>query len=257
MSVSKPPEPAPVSAAPAPQALLEELYRRYGDTGSGPRSVVRNLRFLRKKYAWLGVVGGAKAAKRAIDVAAAGSGLVVLAPLLGAVALAIKATDRGPVLFWQKRVGQYGREFLFPKFRSMVINAEALKDQLLAASDHGQSITFKMKKDPRVTWIGRLIRKTSIDELPQLYSVLKGDMTLVGPRPPVPREVALYSLKDRRRLDVVPGLTCIWQVSGRGDIPFPKQVELDVQYIESRSPWLDAKLLLQTVPAVLFGNGAY
>src|SRR5271166_5764761 len=131
--------------------------------------------------------------------------------------------------------------------------------QILAAmkNDHANSITFKMRNDPRVTWIGKIIRKLSIDELPQLWCVLKGDMSLVGPRPPVPSEVAEYTLRDRRRLDATPGLTCIWQVSGRGNIPFPKQVELDVQYIESQSVWLDVKLLLKTVPAVLLGKGAY
>jgi len=114
-----------------------------------------------------------------------------------------------------------------------------------------------MKRDPRVTWIGRIIRKFSIDELPQLWNVLIGDMSLVGPRPPVPAEVEQYTLSDRRRLDVIPGLTCIWQVSGRSNIPFDRQVELDVQYIESRSIWLDTKLLFKTIPAVLTGRGAY
>ena len=181
----------------------------------------------------------------------------LLAPVFACVALLIYLTDRGPIFFWQTRVGQWGREFPFPKFRSMVTNAEALKDKLLASNDHDNGITFKMKKDPRVTWIGRIIRKTSIDELPQLWCVLTGDMSLVGPRPPVPREVALYSLRDRRRLDVTPGLTCIWQVSGRGDIPFDKQVELDVLYIDSQSLWLDILLLLKTAPAILIGKGAY
>jgi lipopolysaccharide/colanic/teichoic acid biosynthesis glycosyltransferase len=114
-----------------------------------------------------------------------------------------------------------------------------------------------MKKDPRVTWIGRIIRKVSIDELPQLWNVLKGDMSLVGPRPPVPKEVELYTLSDRRRLDIIPGITCIWQVSGRGDIAFDEQVQLDVQYIESQSFWIDIKILLKTIPAVLTGKGAY
>lgn len=237
--------------------LAEELYQRYGRSAGGPGSVLRNLRFWRKKYVWLVVVGGAKALKRAIDIVAALTLLVCLAPLFAAIALAIKLTDRGPVLFWQTRVGRWGREFPFPKFRSMVVNAEKLKDALLAENQHKNSITFKMKRDPRVTWIGRIIRKLSIDELPQLWCVLKGDMSLVGPRPPVPREVAQYTLADRRRLDATPGLTCIWQVSGRGDIPFPQQVELDVQYIESQSLWFDVKLLLKTVPAVLLGKGAY
>jgi len=137
------------------------------------------------------------------------------------------------------------------------MNAEKLKDALLAQSDLKDSVTFKMKRDPRVTWIGRIIRKFSIDELPQLWCVLKGDMTLVGPRPPVPREVAAYTLADRRRLDVTPGLTCFWQVSGRSDIAFPQQVQLDVQYIESQSLWVDFVVLLKTIPAVLLGKGAY
>ena len=203
------------------------------------------------------VVGGSKLLKRIIDVLASGLLMLCLWPIFLVVAMCIKLTDGGGVLFWQTRIGLWGKEFPFPKFRSMVVNAEVLKDNLLEESDHGDSITFKMKKDPRVTWIGRFIRKVSIDELPQLWCVFKGDMSLVGPRPPVPREVAEYTLADRRRLDVIPGLTCIWQVSGRGDIPFDEQVELDVQYIESQSIWFDLKLLLSTVPAVLLGKGAY
>jgi lipopolysaccharide/colanic/teichoic acid biosynthesis glycosyltransferase len=238
--------------------LIEELYERYGRGTRGLPGLARRWRFWRKKYAWAVVVGGAKAVKRAIDIAAATAGLVALSPLFAAVAAAIKLTDGGPVLFWQSRVGRWGREFPFPKFRSMVVNAEKLKDTLLAQNQHGgDGVTFKMKRDPRVTWIGRIIRKLSVDELPQLWCVLKGDMSLVGPRPPVPREVAKYTLADRRRLDATPGLTCIWQVSGRGDIPFAQQVQLDVQYIESQSVWLDIKLLLKTVPAVLAGRGAY
>lgn len=237
--------------------LMEELYRRYGSTASGPGGLGLRLRYWRKRYGWTIIVGGAKVLKRFIDILASGILLVCLSPLFLGVALCIKLTDSGPILFWQTRIGQWGREFPFPKFRSMVVNAEALKDDLLDESDHEDSITFKMKKDPRITWIGRIIRKLSIDELPQLWCVLKGDMSLVGPRPPVPREVAEYTLADRRRLDVIPGLTCIWQVSGRGDIPFDEQVELDVQYIESQNLWVDIKILLSTIPAVLFGRGAY
>jgi lipopolysaccharide/colanic/teichoic acid biosynthesis glycosyltransferase len=234
-------------------ALSDELYRRFSGPGWPQR-----FRYWRKKYAWLLVVGGMRWLKRCVDFTAALAGAVALSPLFLAVALAIKLTDRGPVLFWQTRVGQYGREFPFPKFRSMVVNAEALKDKLLEQNQHGgEGVTFKMKRDPRITWIGRIIRKLSIDELPQLWNVLIGDMSLVGPRPPVPREVVLYTLSDRRRLDVIPGLTCIWQVSGRSDIPFDKQVELDVQYIQSQSLWLDIKLLFMTIPAVLLGKGAY
>ena len=215
------------------------------------------LRAWRKRIAWQAVVGGARALKRALDVVVAAAALAALAPLFALVAAAIKLTDRGPVLFWQTRVGQWGREIRFPKFRSMCLDAEKRKDALLAANDHAGSVTFKMKRDPRVTAVGRVIRKLSIDEMPQLWLVLTGDMSLVGPRPPVPREVEKYTLADRRRLDVKPGLTCIWQVSGRGDIPFEKQVRLDVDYIESRSLWLDLKLLFQTVPAVVLGRGAY
>jgi lipopolysaccharide/colanic/teichoic acid biosynthesis glycosyltransferase len=222
---------------------------------SAPRRA--RLRAWRKRLAWRAVVGGASALKRAVDVVVAALALVALCPLFALVAAAIKLTDGGPVLFWQTRVGQRGRELRFPKFRSMGLDAEKKKDALLAANDHGGSVTFKMKRDPRVTPVGRIIRKLSIDEMPQLWLVLTGDMSLVGPRPPVPREVEKYTLADRRRLDVKPGLTCIWQVSGRGDIPFEKQVRLDVDYIESRSLWLDLKLLFQTVPAVVLGRGAY
>lgn len=234
--------------------LIEELNHLYASDSS------RQRRFLiwRKRVTWLIIIGGARALKRLIDITASAGGLLALTPLFLAVATAIKLTDRGPALYWQTRVGQWGREFPFPKFRSMLVNADALKDTLLTQSDHGETgVTFKMKNDPRITWIGRFIRKLSIDELPQLWCVLKGDMALVGPRPPLPREVALYTLSDRRRLDVLPGLTCIWQVEGRGDIPFPEQVEMDVRYIESQSLWFDIVLLLKTVPAVLTGKGAY
>jgi lipopolysaccharide/colanic/teichoic acid biosynthesis glycosyltransferase len=231
---------------------MDELHRRYG----GYRGF-RSWRYVRKRYAWVLIVGGARLLKRLLDVSASAVGLLLVSPLLLVVALAIKLTDGGPVLFWQTRVGRWGREFRFPKFRSMVMNAERLKAQLAADSHHADQRTFKMKHDPRVTWIGRIIRKTSVDELPQLWNVLKGEMSLVGPRPPVPSEVALYTLADRRRLDVTPGLTGLWQVSGRGDVPFPQQVALDVRYIESRSLWLDLKILLATIPAVVFGKGAY
>lgn len=245
---------APGNHSPGEERLVlaEELQRRLG----GARGRQR-LRLWLKKYAWLLVVGGARLVKRMTDMSVALAGLIALSPLFLAVALAIKLTDGGPVLFWQSRVGLYGREFPFPKFRSMVVNAEAVKDQLLAQNQHADQKTFKMKRDPRITWIGRIIRKFSIDELPQLWCVLSGDMALVGPRPPVPREVDLYTLSDRRRLEIIPGLTCIWQVSGRSEIPFDRQVELDVQYIQSQSLWLDIKLLVLTVPAVLLGKGAY
>jgi len=195
--------------------------------------------------------------KRVLDIAVAMLALLAVMPGMLVVAALIKLTDGGPVLFWQTRVGKWGETFRFPKFRSMVVNAEAVQKQLLTTNVHGEGITFKMKRDPRVTWVGSLIRRTSIDELPQLWSVLRGDMSLVGPRPALEREVARYSLNDRRRLDATPGLTCIWQVSGRSDIPFPEQLRMDVEYIRQQSLWYDIKLLAKTIPAVITGRGAY
>jgi lipopolysaccharide/colanic/teichoic acid biosynthesis glycosyltransferase len=232
--------------------LMLELSERYDPHRRGPGL---QLRFWWKKYAWVVVVGGAKLVKRALDVAVSGLMLILLLPLFALIAIGIKLGDRGPILFWQARVGRWGREFPFPKFRSMVPNAEQLR--CIVESHHVDSITFKAKNDPRVTRLGRVLRKFSLDELPQLWCVLKGEMSLVGPRPPLPSEVAQYTLTDRRRLDVVPGLTCIWQTSGRSTLPFAQQLELDVQYIQSQSLWLDFKLLLKTIPAVLSGKGAH
>ena len=236
--------------------MMEALYRRYGDAGS-INSIGKRIRYFRKKYAWVLVVEMAKFFGRAIDILISLAVLIPAIPIFIVVAAAIKLTDGGPVLFSQTRVGKWGGEFQFIKFRSIVVNAEALKDTMLEQSHHQDSITFKMKKDPRITWIGRIIRKSSIDEFPQIWNVFKGEMSIVGPRPPLPKEVARYTLSDRRRLDVKPGLTCIWQVSGRGDIPFSQQVKLDAEYVESQSLWVDIKILLKTIPAVLFGRGAY
>lgn len=201
---------------------------------------------------------GGRLVKRWLDVLVAGAALLLALPFLLLIALLIKLTDGGPVLFWQMRVGKWGKPFRFPKFRSMVVDAEAVRAKLLATNQHGQQgITFKMKRDPRITWIGRFIRKTSIDELPQLWCVIKGDMSLVGPRPALVSEVERYTLDNRRRLDITPGLTCIWQVSGRSDIPFDEQCRMDVQYIEEQSVLADLRLLLKTIPAVVTGRGAY
>jgi lipopolysaccharide/colanic/teichoic acid biosynthesis glycosyltransferase len=196
-------------------------------------------------------------AKRGLDLAIALPLLILLSPLLILVAVTIKVWDRGSVFFTQTRVGKDGKEFTCYKFRSMVPHAEQLKDELLSQNHHDDPRTFKIPRDPRITWFGRIIRKTSIDELPQLLNVVAGDMSLVGPRPPVPSEVNLYSDRDRRRLHVQPGITCIWQVSGRGDLPFSEQVRLDLEYIQNRSLLLDLKLLLWTLPAVISGRGAY
>jgi lipopolysaccharide/colanic/teichoic acid biosynthesis glycosyltransferase len=181
---------------------------------------------------------------------------LLLSPLFLLVAAAIVLSDGGPVFFWQQRVGLYGELFQFPKFRSMVTDAEARKRDLLASNLHGNSVTFKMKNDPRVTRIGGFLRRSSIDELPQLWCVLKGQMSLVGPRPAVPEEVEQYAAHHRNRLHTLPGLTCIWQVSGRSEIPFERQVKLDEDYIQRRNLWLDLALLAKTVPAVLGGRGA-
>lgn len=210
-----------------------------------------------KRYDWASGGGGTRGIKRWLDIVVSALMLVLFSPLFFVIALLIKCTDRGPILFWQVRVGLWGREFRLPKFRSMVADAEELKNSLLAQSHHADCTTFKMKHDPRVTGIGRITRKLSLDELPQLWCVLTGEMSLVGPRPPMPNEVVKYTIAEQRRLSVTPGLTCIWQVSGRGDLPFNEQIVLDVQYIESQSLWLDLVLLLRTIPAVLSGSGAY
>jgi len=195
--------------------------------------------------------------KRLIDVAGAALSMVVLAPLFLVIAVLIKLESHGPVLFRQTRIGKWGRSFTMYKFRSMCADAERRKNGLLGQNEMHGGVIFKMKCDPRITRIGRIIRRGSLDELPQLWNVLKGDMSLVGPRPPVPAEVSRYSLGERRRLDVKPGITCIWQVSGRSQLPFQRQVELDLAYIESQTLLGDFKLLLKTVPAVLLGRGAY
>jgi exopolysaccharide biosynthesis polyprenyl glycosylphosphotransferase len=243
---------------PVPETRISpELLNHYENLGSpwGRRRMEWYLAWKRVSWKWL--VGGAHVTKRVLDTVGSLCALLALAPVFLVVAILIKLEDRGPIFFRQTRVGRHGREFGMFKFRSMRIDAEQRLKELLAQNEHNNGITFKIKKDPRVTNMGRFIRKYSIDELPQFWNVLVGDMSLVGPRPPVPREVALYSLADRRRLAVKPGLTCIWQISGRASIDFPGQVQLDVRYIESRSLREDIKILLKTVPAVLSGDGAY
>jgi len=195
--------------------------------------------------------------KRILDTAVSALALIMLLPLLTLTAIAIWVENPGPIFYTQIRVGLNGRHFKFYKFRSMVVNAEKIKQELAAYNESASGVIFKMKKDPRITKVGRIIRKFSIDELPQLINVLKGDMSLVGPRPPLPLEVGEYTLEERKRLHVIPGITCLWQVSGRSDIPFTDQVRLDMQYIQSASFLNDIILLLKTIPAVLTGRGAY
>jgi lipopolysaccharide/colanic/teichoic acid biosynthesis glycosyltransferase len=194
---------------------------------------------------------------RLFDLFVAAMALLILAPLLLIVVCCIVIDSPGAIFYSQKRVGINGRIFKFWKFRSMVVNAEQQNDALISDRGIADSVRFKMKQDPRITRVGKFIRKYSIDELPQLWNVLKGDMSLVGPRPPVPKEVNIYSSSDRRRIRIIPGITCIWQVSGRSEIPFEEQVKLDEDYILSASFWTNIKLLLRTIPAVLFGKGAY
>lgn len=209
-----------------------------------------------KRLSWRCIIFSAEFVKRLVDIIFSGIALILLSPLLLLVSLLIKLEDGGPVFFAQRRVGKWGREFKMFKFRSMCIDAEQRLQSVIEKNKHATGVTFKIKEDPRVTRVGRWIRKFSIDEFPQFYNVLIGDMSLVGPRPPLPREVAKYSPADRRRLEATPGLTCFWQIGGRAEIDFPEQVQLDVQYIESQSFWLDLKILVKTVPAVLLGRGA-
>lgn len=196
-------------------------------------------------------------AKRVMDSVLAGVGLLIISPLLLLTAFAVRIDSPGPALFAQVRVGKNGRHFRCWKFRSMYVDAEARKAALLNENEMTGGVLFKMRKDPRVTRVGRLIRKASIDELPQLWNVLIGDMSLVGPRPAVPSEVEQYTPYQRGRLQVKPGITCIWQVSGRSDLSFDEQVRLDLQYARTRSLAADIGLLLKTVPAVLLARGAY
>ncbi len=194
--------------------------------------------------------------KRIIDVFVSSALLIILSPLLVVVALMIKLTSRGPIFFKQLRVGLYGRKFTLLKFRTMFKDAEE-KRHLLLDRNILKGPIFKIKDDPRITRVGRIIRKFSIDELPQLLNVLRGDMSLVGPRPPIPDEVEKYESFQRRRLSMKPGMTCIWQVNGRNKIGFDDWVKLDLYYIDNWSLGLDFKILAKTVPVVLMGVGAY
>ena len=194
------------------------------------------------------------AIKRTMDVVCTSIGLILISPVMLTCALAVWLHDRGPVFFRQVRVGQNGRPFHCLKFRSMCLDAEAKQKELMAANEEDGPV-FKMKHDPRITPIGRFLRKYSLDELPQLFNVLRGDMSLVGPRPPIPSEVDQYDWWQRRRLSVRPGITCIWQVFGRNKVPFERWMEMDLQYIDNWSLSMDVKLIAQTVGTVFKGTG--
>lgn len=197
-----------------------------------------------------------RACKRVIDVVVGNIAFCLLSPLLILIGLAIKLTSPGPILYHWRVVGQNGRPFVSYKFRSMVVNADAMKAALEATNEMSGPV-FKMKADPRITPIGRVLRKFSLDELPQLWSVIKGDMSLVGPRPPLQTEYAQFSDYQKQKLRVKPGITCLWQISGRNNIrDFDQWVQLDLEYIRHWSLWLDLKILFKTIPAVVRGRGA-
>ncbi|MBN1994892.1 MAG: undecaprenyl-phosphate glucose phosphotransferase [Anaerolineae bacterium] len=204
----------------------------------------------------VGISGLSQFLKRMIDMVFSALVLVISAPLMALIALMIKMDSPGPVFFSQERVGKMGQRFTLYKFRSMVENAEEQR-QALEALNEADGPLFKIKQDPRATRLGRQLRRLSLDELPQFYNVLCGEMSLIGPRPAIPAEVEQYQEWQKRRLEVSPGITGMWQVSGRSDLTFDEMALLDIYYIENWSPALDAKIFLQTIPRVIFGNGAY
>jgi exopolysaccharide biosynthesis polyprenyl glycosylphosphotransferase len=230
--------------------MLEKFAdRRFQSTRANQRlRFVMSLWVLRNK-----IVGNLK---RALDICVASVAIAATAPIMAAAAAAIKLDSPGPVLFRQTRVGKDGEHFPCYKFRSMYIDAEQRKLELMAKNEADGPV-FKMKDDPRITRVGRVIRKLSIDELPQLFNVLKGEMSLVGPRPALPSEVARYTYDQIGRLHAIPGITGLQQVSGRSDVDFKRWVELDLQYISEQSIWKDLEILIKTIPAVLFSKGAY
>lgn len=227
---------------------------------SRPGEITLDLRdpslHLRPDEGLLGASPLERSVKRAVDLVVASVAILFLSPVFLAAALAVKLTSRGPVLYRQRRVGKDGREFSFAKFRTMVVSAD---DERLALAERNEceGPIFKIRADPRVTPVGRVLRKYSVDELPQLIHVITGHMSVVGPRPPLPQEVEQYGAWERQRLLVKPGITCLWQVSGRSDIDFETWVSLDVDYIRRWRPNLDLEIIARTVPAVLSGRGAY
>lgn len=232
-------------------ADLDQLVKELASRTRGNRR--RSLRLL----AWKVTVKTSYATKRLMDIVLSAVGMLLLSPVYLAIAAAVKLSSPGPVFFVQTRVGRYGRYFKFYKFRSMRQDAESQKAALMTRNESKDGVIFKMKDDPRITKVGRFLRRTSLDELPQLWNVFIGDMSLVGPRPPVPSEVLEYTLEDRKRLDVIPGITCLWQIKGRSEIPFNEQVRLDKEYILAPSVWKDIVILFKTIPAIIGGRGAY
>ena len=247
MSIVRECERRQVSAHIVPDLFQMSLSRvDVDDLGGVPLVGVREIGFER----------GALLIKRGIDIVGAMVGLVLGAPLLALIGVAIRLDSPGPIVFRQTRVGAAGKTFDMYKFRSMHEGAEAELEQLRELNEADGPI-FKIRDDPRLTRVGRFLRRTSLDELPQLWNVLRGEMSLVGPRPPLPAEVIHYMEWHKKRLEVRPGMTALWQVSGRSTLSFDEGVLLDIYYIENWSLWLDFKILLRTIPQVLFGDGAY
>lgn len=225
---------------------------------AGPRIAIRpvsGLPLLHVDHPEL--TGGRRLTKAVLDRCVAALALLVLSPVFLAVVLLVRMTSSGPAFFLQKRVGRHGEEFDMIKFRTMCVDAEARRDALLQLNTHHEGPLFKMRRDPRVTRVGAVLRRYSLDELPQLVNVLAGSMSLVGPRPPLPQEVAVYGSDVRRRLLVKPGLTGLWQVSGRSDLPWDESVRLDLRYVENWSLALDLMIVVKTLRAVVLGTGAY
>jgi exopolysaccharide biosynthesis polyprenyl glycosylphosphotransferase len=196
------------------------------------------------------------ALKRLTDIAVAGFLLVLFLPIIPVVAILIRLDSPGPIFFKQKRIGKDGKTFNFYKFRSMVPGAESVIDALRPLSGVDGPV-FKIREDPRITHVGRFLRRSSLDELPQLLNVLRGEMSIVGPRPNLPSEVSQYLPWQRRRLDVTPGITCFWQIAGRSHIGFQEWMRLDLEYVRKRSYVTDLKIMMQTIPAVIARKGAY
>lgn len=238
-----------------PGELTDVLF--LSDALSSRSNFVAKLRTRFKKCFWRFRTGVGRVTKRWMDVCGSLVALILLMPLFVVVAVWLKLDSPGPLIYRQIRVGLNGRQFFFYKFRSMYVDSDVRRAALEKENESRDGVIFKMKNDPRITRCGRFIRKYSIDETPQFINVLLGDMSLVGPRPPLPSEVAQYSLDDRKRLETLPGITGIWQILGRSDIPFREQVVLDKEYIRGQGFWKDVLILFKTIPAVLAGKGAY
>jgi len=234
-----------------------EVVHRYSGIDRPQQRIKAELEFHLRRLLWWTAIEGSLKIKRAFDIAASGTGLLLLTPLFLTVGLANKVEwPTAPIFYSQIRVGRHGQTFRMWKFRSMRPDADKLKEKLWERNESKDGVIFKIREDPRITRVGNIIRRYSIDELPQLWNVLKGDMSVVGPRPPLPSEVALYDVQHRDRLEVTPGLTCLWQTQGRSLLGFNQQVQLDRAYIQTQSLWGDIKLIARTIPVVMTGYGA-